>query len=81
MEQPVSVTPVTDEPAAPPSRPGSSTHSTPSVAVIPPDRPDLTDQYATKLDRHVVANCGHWIQQERPAEVNALLLGWLSNRR
>jgi len=26
---------------------------------------------------HVLAGCGHWIQQERPDEVNALLLPWL----
>lgn len=26
---------------------------------------------------HVLDGCGHWTQQERPAEVNALLLPWL----
>jgi pimeloyl-ACP methyl ester carboxylesterase len=26
---------------------------------------------------HVLAGCGHWTQQERPAEVNALLIPWL----
>jgi pimeloyl-ACP methyl ester carboxylesterase len=26
---------------------------------------------------HVLAGCGHWTQQERPAEVNALLVPWL----
>lgn len=26
---------------------------------------------------HVLAGCGHWTQQERPAEVTALLLDWL----
>lgn len=26
---------------------------------------------------HVLAGCGHWTQQERPAEVNELLLGFL----
>lgn len=26
---------------------------------------------------HVLAGCGHWTQQERPAEVNALLVAWL----
>ena len=26
---------------------------------------------------HVLDGCGHWTQQERPAEVNALLLDWL----
>jgi pimeloyl-ACP methyl ester carboxylesterase len=26
---------------------------------------------------HVLAGCGHWTQQERPAEVNAILVDWL----
>ncbi len=26
---------------------------------------------------HVLPGCGHWTQQERPAEVNALLIPWL----
>lgn len=26
---------------------------------------------------HLLAGCGHWVQQERPAEVNGLLLDWL----
>ena len=29
----------------------------------------------------VLPGCGHWTQQERPAEVNALLLPWLSSLR
>ncbi|MCU4183649.1 alpha/beta hydrolase [Acidiferrimicrobium sp. IK] len=28
---------------------------------------------------HVLAGCGHWVQQERPAEVNELLVGFLSS--
>lgn len=26
---------------------------------------------------HILPGCGHWVQQERPEEVNELLLGWL----
>jgi pimeloyl-ACP methyl ester carboxylesterase len=26
---------------------------------------------------HLLEGCGHWVQQERPAEVNGLLTGWL----
>jgi len=44
---------------------------------LAPDQRDLTDQYAKNLERHVVAGCGHWIQQERPDAVNALLVEWL----
>ena len=28
---------------------------------------------------HVLAGCGHWVQQERPGEVNDLLLEWLKS--
>ena len=28
---------------------------------------------------HVLPGCGHWTQQERPAEVNALLIPWLTS--
>ena len=28
---------------------------------------------------HVLEGCGHWTQQERPAEVNALLVPWLKS--
>ena len=28
---------------------------------------------------HILPGCGHWTQQERPAEVNALLVPWLSS--
>lgn len=27
---------------------------------------------------HLLDDCGHWIQQERPAEVNRLLPDWLA---
>ena len=30
---------------------------------------------------HVLPGCGHWTQQERPAEVNALLIPWLKSLR
>ena len=34
--------------------------------------------FATDLrGAHVLPGCGHWTQQERPAEVTAILLDWL----
>ena len=30
---------------------------------------------------HVLPGCGHWTQQERPAEVTALLTDWLKSVR
>jgi pimeloyl-ACP methyl ester carboxylesterase len=32
------------------------------------------------LELHELAECGHWTQGERPDELNALLLDWLSRR-
>jgi pimeloyl-ACP methyl ester carboxylesterase len=28
---------------------------------------------------HILEGCGHWLQQERPEETNALLTGWLKS--
>jgi len=28
---------------------------------------------------HILAGCGHWVQQERPEEVNRLLVDWLTS--
>ena len=32
------------------------------------------------LERHVLEGCGHWVMWEKPAELNALLTGWLARR-
>jgi pimeloyl-ACP methyl ester carboxylesterase len=29
------------------------------------------------LEIQMIENCGHWTQQEEPAEVNALIVDWL----
>jgi pimeloyl-ACP methyl ester carboxylesterase len=43
-----------------------------------PDPGAMMRQHATNLQGvHVLPGCGHWTQQERPAEVNAILLTWL----
>lgn len=40
----------------------------------------LMRQYVTDLrGADVLAGCGHWTQQERPAEVNARLIAWLKS--
>jgi pimeloyl-ACP methyl ester carboxylesterase len=38
-------------------------------------RPSIED-----LELHMLEDCGHWTQQERPADVNRLMLDWLSRR-
>ena len=38
----------------------------------------LMKMCAPKVEGHILEGVGHWTQQERPDEVNALLLDWLS---
>jgi pimeloyl-ACP methyl ester carboxylesterase len=44
------------------------------------DRINLMEEELTDLRGiHVLPGCGHWTQQERPREVNKLLLSWLES--
>ena len=45
--------------------------------VLPLSLTEGMDRWIPDLDRVVIADCAHWTQQERPAEVNAALVGWL----
>ena len=42
---------------------------------------DGMEDLLPQVEKHVIADAGHWLQQERPAEVNALLLPWLQRLR
>ncbi|MBK3638348.1 alpha/beta hydrolase [Streptomyces sp. MBT97] len=46
---------------------------------------DAIDAYPTTLPglsgSHLLEGCGHWIQQERPDEVNGLLTDWLAAQK
>ncbi|MFJ8750036.1 alpha/beta fold hydrolase [Streptomyces sp. NPDC102441] len=48
----------------------STTWMADAIAAFPTTLPGL-------VSSHILEGCGHWIQQERPAEVNALLTKWL----
>jgi len=37
------------------------------------------DQWAPNLTLHLIHNCGHWVQNEAPAEVNAQMLAFLKS--
>lgn len=44
-------------------------------------RPSMTDgmsAYVPKLTRHTIEGCGHWTPEEKPNELNRLMLGWLA---
>lgn len=47
---------------------------------LPPATTRGMERIVPDLERHTLADCGHWTQQEQPEAVNALLLDWLSRR-
>jgi pimeloyl-ACP methyl ester carboxylesterase len=48
--------------------------------VLTPAMTEGMEQWVPDLEKHVVADCGHWTQQERPGETNALIVDWLRRR-
>lgn len=36
--------------------------------------------YVEDLEIHMIENCGHWTQQEKPDELNRIVLDWLARR-
>jgi len=38
-----------------------------------------TERYAPGVEIHNIADCGHFVQQERPEEVNRLVLEWIKS--
>ncbi|MGW1064678.1 alpha/beta fold hydrolase [Streptomyces aureus] len=53
------------------TRDASTTWMADAIAAYPTTLPALSAS-------HLLDGCGHWIQQERPAEVNSLLTDWLA---
>ena len=48
--------------------------------VLPPALADDIDDFCPDVESRVVAGSGHWTQQEKPDQVNALILDWLARR-
>lgn len=44
---------------------------------LPPDFTEGMEALLPQLEKHVIPDAAHWLQQEKPAEVNALLIPWL----
>jgi len=44
---------------------------------LPPAMADGMETRVTKLEKVLIRDCGHWTQQERPAELNRILVDWL----
>ena len=46
-------------------------------------RPEMTEgmeKYVPDLEKHIIADCGHWTQAEKPQELNRLMVDWLKRR-
>ena len=49
-------------------------------AVLPPAATEGMEKLVPDLEKVLVRDCGHWTQQEKPAEVSALLIEWRRRR-
>jgi pimeloyl-ACP methyl ester carboxylesterase len=49
-------------------------------AVLTPAMAEGMPAFIGDLETHMVRGSGHWTQQEKPAEVNRLILDWLDRR-
>ncbi len=48
--------------------------------VIRPEQIESMKPLVSDLELHMLGDCGHWSQQEKPDEVNGLMLDWLARR-
>lgn len=49
--------------------------------IIAPEHIEGMKPLVSDLEIHMLEDCGHWSQQERPDDVNALMIDWLGRRR
>jgi pimeloyl-ACP methyl ester carboxylesterase len=48
--------------------------------VVSPRQIEAMKPCVTDLEIHMLEDCGHWTQQEKPAELNAAMIDWLERR-
>ena len=49
-------------------------------AVLPPSAADGMEAHVADLEKALVKDSGHWTQQEKPEDVNRIILDWLARR-
>ena len=47
--------------------------------VLRPEFAEGMERWLPRLRKEIISDCGHWTQQEKPEEVNRLLLDFLSD--
>ena len=48
--------------------------------VLPPSSANGIERWVPDIEKKTIADCGHWTQQEKPEELNAILLDWLKRK-
>lgn len=48
--------------------------------MIAPAHIEAMKRHVADLEVHMIKHCGHWTQQEKPGEVNELIVDWLNRR-
>ncbi len=68
-------------------RPASWTIDVPSLyigaendVILPPSSADGMEDFIADLEKHTVLGSGHWTQQEKPDEVNRIMIDWLNRK-
>jgi pimeloyl-ACP methyl ester carboxylesterase len=49
-------------------------------AVLPPSAADGMEAFVPDLEKALIRDSGHWTQQEKPDDVNRVILDWLDRR-
>jgi pimeloyl-ACP methyl ester carboxylesterase len=48
--------------------------------IVSPAQIEAMKPHVADLEINMIKNCGHWTQQEKPQEVNSIILEWLGRR-
>lgn len=48
--------------------------------ILPPSSADGMEDFIADLEKHTVMGSGHWTQQEKPEEVNRVIIDWLDRK-
>jgi pimeloyl-ACP methyl ester carboxylesterase len=48
--------------------------------VLRPAMADGMEAFVPDLEKHLIRDCGHWTQSEKPDELNRAMTGWLKRR-
>jgi len=44
---------------------------------LPPSGADNLEEIVPNVEKHIIADCGHWVMWEKPADLNAIMIDWL----